>query len=124
MATEGESFLGVSDRSGTAASQSHSAWPAYNELKEQHVARIRGQSSYPVFRAVINILTIFLYILAGVIALASIYMAGERSDPRLLVGLLVALLQGVFAKVFQEVSLMVADIADSILDLHSRYEQQ
>ena len=99
-----------------------------NIKKEQYIKRIRSESAYPAFRLLTNIFVIFFYIIggfsiisgisAGVFAMTQNFFQG--------VGVLIgALLAGAFfiiiGKVAKETSSMLADVADSIMDLNCRY---
>lgn len=86
--------------------------------RSAYLSAMRANSSYPVFRRVVSTLTTIAYVVAGLTALSGVVALGSLGAPGLiLVGL--AALIAIFAKVGQEVSLMVADIADATLDLAS-----
>ena len=95
-----------------------------NEIKSNYLQRIRSQSSYPVFRAVVNIFAILLYVCAGLLAIGSIATFSTGFGSTGLYGLVGAVILGIAAKVFQEASLMIADITDSLVDFNSRNEQK
>jgi hypothetical protein len=100
-----------------------------NPQKRKYLARIRSDSAYPAFRGMVNVVTLLIYALGGIAFAAAIACAlGADSNSSLKPIALVAVLVGVvcmlLGKVFREVSLMLADVADSITDLNSRYETE
>jgi hypothetical protein len=98
-----------------------------NPQKRKYLARIRSDSAYPAFRVIVNVVNLLLYALGG-IAFAGAIVFGfglgraDSNPPMLFVGMAMGIFYVVLGKVFREVSLMLADVADSITDLNSRYE--
>jgi len=94
--------------------------------KANYLKRIRKDSCYPAFRAIVNMLAVLLYLIAFLLAASSMYAYADRNAPIfLMIGVPSALVIAFLARVFQEASsFMIADIADSTIDLHSKYEQQ
>jgi len=103
-----------------------------NPLREQYLDRIRSESAYPAFRGVVNIIARLFYAFGGLIIVAAIIQAlivllkgggmGPVGIPVTLFAVVFGLFYIVLGKVIREVSLMLADVADSITDLNSRYE--
>ncbi len=102
-----------------------------NPAKKKYLDRIRSDSAYPAFRKAVNVITLLLYtigamcLLGAAIVWVSIMtkqLEGSHASA-IVVGLLLGVFYLVLGKVFREVSLMLVDVADSITDLNSRYEQ-
>jgi len=83
-------------------------------MKKNYLDEIRANSCYPTFRAVVLVATIATYLAAGLIIIAGI-IAKE-----FIIGAAVAIIVAIVAKVAQEVSLMIADIADATIDSASK----
>jgi hypothetical protein len=96
-------------------------------LKKQYLDRIRSDSAYPAFRSVVNIIALLLYavgillLLAGVLVGFGVGGAGKNFGA-LIAGIVLGLFYVILGKIVREVSLMLADVADSITDLNSRNE--
>jgi hypothetical protein len=102
-----------------------------NPTKQAYLQRIRSQSSYPTFRSLIGIFALLLYILGAVCILGGIIgglgaMAKQGASGLvvIVVGFIAGAIYIIMGKVVREASSMLADIADSVTDLNSRYEQQ
>jgi hypothetical protein len=90
-----------------------------NEQKELYLHRIRSQSAYPLLRKVATFVAFLFYSIAFLIVLVAVKLYSLYGLFALPVALLVAIAGGVL----KEISIMVADIADSVTDLNCRYEQ-
>lgn len=96
-------------------------------LKKKYLDRIRSDSAYPAFRSVVNIIALLLYaigvllLLAGVLAGFGV-LGGGTNVGALIAGIVLGLFYVILGKIIREVSLMLADVADSITDLNSRNE--
>lgn len=102
-----------------------------NSTKQQYLESIRAHSAYPVYRGVISTITLIFYLIAGVCALgAAIGGLGSMSRSFiaglgvLVIGLVFAALYFFLGRFFQEASLILADIGDSIVDTNSRLRSQ
>jgi hypothetical protein len=94
--------------------------------RSQYIAQMRSRTAYPTFRALMNAYLILQYVCAAFVLIASlITVAVSFIGPdgaalvglaSLISGLLLAAIIVVIAKVFYEASMMLADIADSLLD--------
>jgi hypothetical protein len=104
-----------------------------NAQKKQYLDRIRSDSAYPAFRGVVNIITLLFYAFGALVIVGAIVQAiivlgqgkgmGPVGIPITIFAIAFGLFYIVLGKVIREVSLMLADVADSITDLNSRYEQ-
>jgi hypothetical protein len=96
-----------------------------NTHKNQYLQRIRSQSAYPWIRRIAGLVALFFYILGaisilgGLIATFSGYGGGGMA---LILGVIFGMIYFVFGAIIKEVSIMLADIADSVTDLNCRYE--
>ena len=92
-------------------------------VKKLYLDRIRSESAYPAFRSVINVIALLFYCLGGLF-FAGAFLGGFQSgSPFLLVaGAAMGLLYLIIGKVLKEISLMLADIADSVIDANSHNE--
>jgi len=90
-----------------------------NERKQLYLNRIRSQSAYPLIRKVATFVALLFYSIAFLIVLVAVKVYSLYG----LFALPVALLFAIAGGLLKEVSIMVADIADSITDLNCRYEQ-
>jgi ATP/ADP translocase len=95
--------------------------------KQQYLAAIRANSAYPVYRGVINIITLLSYLMAAVIALGAIIgAAGAMSYSMtsglgvLVTGVIFAALYFFLGRFFKEAALILADIGDSVVDANSQ----
>ena len=90
-----------------------------NEQKLTYLLRSRSQSAYPWIRRLSTFVAFVFYSIAlfmVVLGVGLFGMAGLLAVP-------VAFLFVIAGAVLKEASIMLADIADSITDLNSRYEQ-
>jgi hypothetical protein len=102
-----------------------------NSPKQQYLRRIRSQSAYPTFRSLVRIIAVLFYILGALMVLGAL-VAGLAAMARegfagvlvLFGGIILGLVYIVIGRVTQEAAFMLADIADSMTDLNSRYEAQ
>ena len=92
------------------------------ELKSAYLARIRNQSSYLTYRAVVNIITVVSYSLACAVAVVGIVI-GVKREPWGFFGVPLAAILCIYIRVWQETSLMLVDLADSTLDANSEREE-
>lgn len=97
--------------------------------KQTYIQRIRSTSAYPTFRTFIGIIALLLYIfgliaiIGGVLLGLAAMQSGDQSGIiAIFLGPIVGIIYIIIGKVLKEASLMLADIADSITDLNSRYE--
>lgn len=90
-----------------------------NETKEIYLHRIRSQSSYPLIRKVATFVAFLFYSIAFLIVVVAVKLYSLYG----LFSLPIALIFAIAGGLLKEVSIIVADIADSITDLNSRYEQ-
>ena len=93
-------------------------------MNQRYLEKLRGASAYPVFRKVVAVVTVVGYLIAGSFAFGAVLPAvlggGDRIGPSTMMMLSVAALIVIMARVGKEISLMVADIADAVLDFASR----
>ena len=82
-------------------------------MNKQYLEALRSRSCYPTFRTFIAIATVLTYLLAAVAAIVGF---ASKQAVGIAVGIGAALLLVLLAKVAEEVSLMVADIADVTID--------
>ena len=82
-------------------------------MNKAYLNSIRADSCYPSFRAFVTVATILGYIVAAFVALAG-FASGEVVP--VLGCIVVAVVIVLIAWVGQEVSLMIADIADATID--------
>jgi hypothetical protein len=99
-----------------------------NALKKKYLDRIRSDSAYPAFRGVVNIIALLLYTVGALFIVGGFLVGfglvgGSLNLAVFIGGMTIGLFYIVMGKVLREVSLMLADVADSITDLNSRYEQ-
>ena len=95
--------------------------------KHQYLESIRSSTAYPVYRNFIGILAILGYVVAGVDALAALFMgfgamryAFFQGVGIIIVGALGAVLTYFLVKFFKEAALILADLGDSTLEANSR----
>lgn len=104
-----------------------------DRLKGDHVKRIRSSSTYPTFRSLVGIFVFLIYIFAAICILGGLVsfvvtIAKDHLDemgPGISIGfggIMAGLIYIVMGKVLKETALMLADIADTLLDHHSRYD--
>lgn len=87
-------------------------WERWN-MNKAYLNTIRAGSCYPTFRAFVTVATVLAYIVAALVVVAG-FVSGQGGG--VLVGIVVAVVIVLIAKVGQEVSLMIADIADATID--------
>ena len=90
-------------------------------VNRQHLELLRSKTCYPIFRAVVAFSTAIMYLIAGIVPICVLgWVVNEFSNFTIVVGLLLGILLPVLiillAKVAQEISSMVADIADATID--------
>ena len=100
-----------------------------NPLKKKYLDRIRSESAYTAFRGyghiaafLFNVVGILSIIVGGFIGFG--ILGGGMNLGALIGGLVLGLVYIVLGKLILEGAPMLADIADSITDLNSRYEGQ
>ena len=101
-----------------------------NLKKESYLDRITDQTSYPVLRSLTSILSNLLIALSIVnLGLGVLLSMQLRDESTLLMGLalvitiIISAVIYIFGRLLYEIASIFADIADSILDLNSRYDQ-
>lgn len=82
-------------------------------MNKAYLNSIRRDTCYPTFRAFVTVATVLAYIVAALLVVAG-FISGQ--DGGILVGIVIAIVIALIAKVGQEVSLMIADIADATID--------
>ena len=82
-------------------------------MNKAYLNSIREESCYPTFRAFVTVATVLTYIVAVLVIIAG-FISGQGGG--ILIGIVVAVVIVLIAKVGQEVSLMIADIADATID--------
>jgi hypothetical protein len=90
-----------------------------NEQKLTYLLRIRSQSAYPWIRRLSTFVAFVFYSIALFMVLLSVGLFGMKG----LLAAPVAFLFVIAGAVLKEASILLADIADSVTDLNSRYEQ-
>jgi hypothetical protein len=96
--------------------------------KQTYLERIRQETAYPTFRVLVRIIAICFYIAAVLMLLGTIFSGLNSIEDStavfmLAVRIVLSVVCAAVGKLTQEAASMVADIADSITDLNSRYEQ-
>lgn len=99
--------------------------------KRNHIDRIRSETAYPTYRAIIGIIAILGYILAGLSALGALISGfGTMGDSFgmglvvLLFGLVFAALIFLGARFWKEAALILADIGDSVTDANAERQSE
>jgi len=94
--------------------------------KQAHLQRIRSETAYPTYRAIINVIAVLGYILAVLSGLAALVNGFKVMGHSfiigvvvLLIGLITAALIFVGARFWKEAALILADIGDSVTDAHA-----
>lgn len=100
--------------------------------KAEYVKRIRSNSVYPTFRSLVGTIVLLFYVLGTICIIAGLAAAvtqmGKAGSNIIeaagaaVIGLITGLIYIVIGKVLKEASLMLADIADTLLDQHSRQQ--
>jgi uncharacterized membrane protein (DUF485 family) len=93
-----------------------------NTQKAAYLDKIRSQTLYFGARRTAVYVAIFFNVLGAICIIGGLFMIPETSGISVLWGLLSGVLNFAIGAVIKETSIMVADIADSITDLNSRYE--
>jgi hypothetical protein len=95
-----------------------------NTQKDQYLDRIRSQSAYPWVRRIAGLVALFFYTLAAISFFGGIIIAftGKVGAVAALLGTVFGLIYFIVGAITKELSIMLADIADSITDLNCRYE--
>ncbi len=96
--------------------------------KQQYVEHLRNQSSYPVYRGMINVIAIAFYVLAVVQVMMAVFSMIAMAFSNNLVagvgafvmGLIGAAFTALFARFWREAATIIADIGDSITEANSR----
>jgi ABC-type Fe3+ transport system permease subunit len=103
---------------------------ATNPTKQQYIRRIRAESAYPAFRSLIEVFVILIFVAGGILIavglLAGFSMIVHEDEQGIFVilgGCFGGVICIIIGKVLKEAAFMLADVADSITDLNSRYEQ-
>lgn len=98
-----------------------------NVEKEKYLTEIRANTAYPIYRGMIGVITLLGMILAGIQGLSAVIMGFTTMGQTflgglavLLLGLVVAALIFLGAKLFKEAALILVDIGDSITDKNSK----
>lgn len=89
--------------------------------RTRHLDELRGASAYPVYRALVSLVTSVTLLVAFVVAAGGVWMMsalGQVAGGWISVG--VGVLLGLWAFVLREVLLMVADRTDATLELAAR----
>ena len=81
-------------------------------MSKAYLNTLRADSCYPTFRAFVTVATVLAYIAAALIVVAG-FVSGQAGG--IMAGIVVAVVVALIAKVGQEVSLMIADIADATI---------
>lgn len=79
---------------------------------KKYLETIRQASNYPTFRAFVSFMTLLMFVLAGLIVVVAVGTGQMGVIGAALIG---ALCLALISKVIAEVSLMIADIADSTI---------
>jgi uncharacterized membrane protein (DUF485 family) len=102
-----------------------------NLLKQQYLDKIRASSAYPVYRGVINTITLLFYAVAAGFALGALVGGlGSMSQSVvtglavLVFGAIMAALYYFLARFFKEAALILADIGDSIVDANAQQRSE
>lgn len=86
-------------------------------MNKQYLDGLRSRSCYPTFRGFVAVITVLTYVLAALVILVG-FLTGQM--PAILGCIVAGVLLIVLAKAAQEVSLMIADMADATIDTASR----
>lgn len=89
----------------------------------EFVETLRGESIYPTFRAVANLLYWCGIALAVIILLGGLSLSMRAGFPAALGGIAGSVLVFVFARVGKEMSLMLADLSDATVRMAARAEK-
>jgi hypothetical protein len=96
-----------------------------NTQKNQYLDRIRSQSAYPWIRRIAGLVALFFYTL-GMISifggLVVTFTGNGGGGLAIILGGIFGIIYFVVGAIIKEVSIMLADIADSVTDLNCRYE--
>lgn len=84
--------------------------------------RMRGESLYPAWRNIVGIFTMFGYGLAIIFLIGGLVAAFKGSVAAGVIGMCIALLMAVVAKVSKELSLMLADLSDASVRMAAQRE--
>lgn len=90
------------------------------------LARLRADSNYPTFRSVVSVFAALGYVLAALVAIASLvalFKGGVFFIGGSLLGLAFALFIVVMTRMSKEMSLMVADGSDALVRMAERSER-
>ena len=89
-------------------------------MNRTYLNQLRSSSCYPTFRGFVTIATVIGYLVAAGLAVAGV-LSGQPGG--IVLGFVLGVIVALVAKVAQEISLMVADIADATIDVASRAKQ-
>jgi F0F1-type ATP synthase assembly protein I len=102
-----------------------------NTEKEAYLDRIKDETSYPVLRGLISVMSNILIALATVSLvvglLLSIYFSNNSplfAVVAFIISILISSLIYIAGRLLYEAASIFADIADSVIDLNYRYDRQ
>lgn len=102
-----------------------------NPNKEAYLDRVTNQTSYPVLRGLVSVLSHLILAVASVNLGVGVLLAIKFSNDSILfagvtlvITILISAVIYILGRLLYEVASIFADIADSILDLNCRYDQQ
>ena len=82
-------------------------------MNKAYLKSIRTDTCYPTFRAFVTVATLLTYLIAALAVVVG-FVSGHAGG--VMISIVIAALLALLAKVGQEVSLMIADIADATID--------
>ena len=86
-------------------------------MHKEYLEKLRENSFYPTFRGFIDFISVVGYIAAALLALFGIILlVSSEGTPIAILIIFGSTVLAAFIKASKEVSLMVADIADAIID--------
>ena len=88
-----------------------------SSMNRQHLEAIRSDSCYPTFRGFVQVFTLLGYLGAAVFAAAGM-MSGQVGA--MLIAIAIGIIAALLVRMGKEVSLMLADIADTIIASSAR----
>jgi hypothetical protein len=96
-----------------------------NTQKDQYLDRIRSQSAYPWVRRIAGLVALFFYTLGAISIFGGLivtFTGNGSGGLAIILGGILGIIYFVLGAIIKEVSIMLADIADSVTDLNCRYE--